>query len=183
MVCGSRFLMVMLSTGILLNAPAFGGTSIEGKPRVSFHAEGSPGFLTFEGVTRDITLKEDGENLVFTVPMDTVETGISLRDDHMRRNYVQTDKFPDVVLTVPRAGIQWPSEGTQQGTLTATFEAHGKPLEVAVAYDIKKTKSGYRVKAEFPFNTEKHGMEIPVYLGVTIKPDMRAEVTLDLTDA
>lgn len=175
--------MGMLAIGGLWSSEAFAGMEIAGKPKVVFHAEGSPGFLTFDGVTRHLTLADDGTSLTFTVPMDTVETGITLRDQHMRDNYVQTSQFPNVVLVVAKSSVTWPTDGGAQGTTQATFEAHGVKLEVPVAYDIKKTKTGYRVKASFPFDTTQHGIEIPKYLGVTIKPAMEAEVTVDLIDA
>lgn len=179
----ARALLPLAAAAFLAFAPiAHAGMSITGKPKVTFQAEGTPGFLTFEGVTKSITLTDDGENLVFTVPMDTVETGISLRDDHMRRNYVQTDQFPNAVLTIAKSGVTWPETGNQEGTTSGTFEAHGVPLDITVTYSVKRTKTGYRVKASFPFNTSSHGMEIPTYLGVTIKPDMTAEVVLDLID-
>lgn len=172
------FFAVFLSAAPLAHA----GMTLGSKPRVAFDAEGSPGFLTFEGVTNQITLTEQDDKLVFTVPMDTVDTGISLRDDHMRRNYVHTDKFPNAVLALPKADITWPESGSSEGSVKGSFEVHGVSLEVTVTYDIKRTKDGYKVKASFPFNTEKHGIEIPVYLGVTIQPDMTANVNLVLID-
>ncbi|MBX2799055.1 MAG: YceI family protein [Myxococcales bacterium] len=175
--------IVLLTSLLLASAPALAGLTIEGKPKVVFHAEGSPGVLTFDGVTKQINLADDGANLVFTVPIDTVQTGIELRDDHMRRNYVQTDQFPNVTLTLPRGEITWPESGDTEGSVTGTFNAHGVDRLVQVAYTIKKTKTGMRVKATFPFNTSDHGIEIPSYLGVTIKPDMTADVTVDLVDA
>ncbi len=179
-----RIALPALVAGLLSASPAaLAGMSLTGKPKVKFHAEGSPNFLTFDGVTRELTVDDDGTNLVFTVPMDTVTTGIELRDDHMRKTYVQTDKFPHVVLTVPRAGIIWPADGdSAEGTVTGSFEAHGVTLEVPVTYEIKHAKGEYRVKATYPFNTSKHGIEIPTYLGVTIDPAMQAEVQLELVD-
>ena len=169
---------------VLLAAPALAGPGIAGKPKVVFHAEGSPGFLTFDGVTRELAVTESGGNLVFTVPMNTVETGISLRDQHMRETYVQTARFPDVVLTVPKGEVQWPEEGGRsEGTVQATFEAHGVSLSVPVTYDIKSAKGTFKIKATFPFDTSAHGIAIPEYLGVTIKPAMQAEVNLELTGA
>ncbi|MEN0067326.1 MAG: YceI family protein [Myxococcota bacterium] len=175
--------MMVLATSLLWTNVALAGTTIEGKPKVVFHAEGSPGFLTFDGTTRDLTLKDEGTTLVFTVPMDTVETGIGLRDQHMREKYVETATYPNVVLTLAKDHIQWPEAGTVNGEVTAKFEAHGVELDVPVKYSIKRSKDLYKIKASFPFDTTKHGIEIPTYLGVTIKPAMTADVTVDLRDA
>lgn len=167
---------------VLLATPAAYATDLVGTPKVTFHAEGSPGVLTFDGVTRQLSLVDNGDTLVFTVPMDTVETGISLRDDHMRRNYVETETYPNAVLTLQKSAVTWPAAGAKssEGNLTAQFEAHGVSRDVTVAYTIKTTKDALRVKASFPFDTSSHGIAIPEYLGVTIKPAMVADVVVDL---
>jgi len=167
---------------MLCSNAALAGFKIDGKPKVVFNATGSPGFLTFEGVTRDITLADDGEKLVFTVPVDTLDTGIEVRDDHMRRTYVQTDQFPNAIITLSRAGVTWPESGSSEGTVKGVFQLHGVDQEVEITYSIKRVKTAYRVKASFPFNTSKHGIEIPSYLGVTIAPEMDGEVTVELLE-
>ncbi len=155
--------------------------TIEGKPRVVFHAEGSPGFLTFEGVTRTLTLVDSEESLIFGVPMDTVETGIALRDQHLRETYVQTDQFPNATLTLARADVVFPAAGTRhEGELTGHFTAHGVDREVEVSYRIRERKGRFEVDATFPFDTSAHGIAIPAYLGVTIQPAMLAEVSVTL---
>ncbi|MEO0606037.1 MAG: YceI family protein, partial [Myxococcota bacterium] len=121
--------------------------------------------------------------IAFTVPMDTVETGISLRDQHMRDTYVETATYPTVVLAFAKADVTWPDAGSSEGKVQATFTAHGVEKSVPVAYTIKRSKETYKVKASFPFNTSEHGIEIPKYLGVTIKPAMTTDVTVDLVDA
>jgi len=178
---GSAMMMTLL--GALLAADAQAGMTVDGKPRVVFHAEGSPGFLTFDGKTSELTVEDDGTTLSFIVPMDTVETGLSLRDQHMRDNYVETAKYPNVVLKVAKADVSWPDSGKSKGEVKASFTAHGVDKPVTVTYTIKRSGEGYQVKASFPFDTQAHGMEIPVYAGVTIKPAMTADVDVDLVDA
>ncbi|MEN0067185.1 MAG: YceI family protein [Myxococcota bacterium] len=171
-----------MTLGLLLVGLTHAGSfKITGKPKVTFHAEGSPGFLTFEGITRSLTVQDDGDRLTFTVPMDTVKTGIELRDQHMREKYVQTAEFPNVELTLDRAAVDWPSAGARtQGELTAQFVAHGVSRDVAVTYELREKKGQLEARAEFAFDTSEHGIDIPSYLGVTIKPAMRAEVVVIL---
>ncbi|MEM6928736.1 MAG: YceI family protein [Myxococcota bacterium] len=169
---------MFLALALVTVAPA---QTIDGKPRVVFHAEGSPGFLTFEGVTRQLTLEADGDTLTFIVPMDTVQTGIALRDQHMRDTYVETATFPDVALTVRRADVRFPEAGQRhEGTLSGTFTAHGVTRDVAVAYTIREKKGRFTIEASFPFDTSAHDIAIPSYLGVTIRSAMRAEVDVTI---
>lgn len=167
---------------LALALPSHAGMQLEGKRKISFFAVGSPGFLSIEGKTEEITLEDDGTALTFTVPMDTVETGMGLRDSHMRKKFVQTDQFPNVTLVVQRDQVEWPSGATTKGTLTAAFTAHGVTKDVEVAYTVKEIKTGLRITAEFPFNTSEHGIEIPSYKLVEVDPAMRAEVTIEVTE-
>jgi polyisoprenoid-binding protein YceI len=173
------------SLWLVLASAAWAGFSLSGTPKVSFFATGKPGFLSIEGKTKTVSLTDDGTNLVFVVPIATVDTGIALRDEHMRDTYVQAAQFPDLVLSVPKAGVTWPTPGGKgtSGTVTAGFTTHGVTRQVPVAYQVEPGKSGVTIKASFPFDVSEHGIEIPTYMGVTILPDMRAEVVLGLVDA
>ena len=163
--------------------PAWAGMTLK-KSKVVFNATGSPGFLTFEGVTKEATLTDDDGSLVFTVPMSSVDTGIALRDEHMRDTYVEVAQFPNAELKLTRAEVTWPEDGAKSsGELKGGFTAHGVTVEVPVTYSIKNAKGTYKISASFPFNTQELGIAIPSYLGVTIDPAMTADVSLELVDA
>lgn len=173
-----------LLLALFLALPAFAGTTLTGKPKLSFHAVGHPGFLTFDGVTRTLTYEDQGEHLVFTVPMNTVKTGIALRDSHMLKNYLQVDQYPEVVLKVKRADVTWPEATNESstGTFTAPFTAHGQTRDVEVKYTLKRVKTGWKIDAEFVFDLLAHGVEEPAYMGTRFETDMRATVALELLD-
>lgn len=182
----SRCSRVLVGLAVLfVSSNAHAALQVEGKPKVTFHAEGSPGALDIEGKTNALVLTDDGTTLTFHVRMETVDTGIPVRDHHMNEKYVETAKYPEVTLAVPKAAIPLPTatgEATN-GTIKGTFTAHGVPQEVDVAWDVRKSKTGWRMHAKFPFDVQAHGIEIPSYLGVTVDPAMRAEATADVVDA
>lgn len=169
---------------LIASAPALAAMTTSGPGKVVFYATGSPGFLDIEGATSDIAASDDGTNLRFTVRLDTITTGIELRDTHMREKFMQTVQFPTADLVVPRAAIAWPSDtgSAVTGTIDAPFTAHGVTQSVHVEYTVRKSKTGWRVSAKFPFDISRHGIEVPSYLGVTVAPTMRAEVLFDLVD-
>jgi polyisoprenoid-binding protein YceI len=174
----------LLLVGLGLAAPAWAGMTLVGKPKVGFLMTGN--MLNGEGESSSVTLKDDGEKLVFTVPMSTVSTGITLRDDHMRKNFVHTDQYPDVALAIPKAGVTWPAavgESTK-GTATAAFTAHGVTLDVPVTYTIKKAKDSLKVTASFPFDVKAHGIDEALsYMGISFEQVVKGTVTLELADA
>jgi polyisoprenoid-binding protein YceI len=178
-----------VSVALLFAAMAFApagasaGTTIEGKPKLTFYATGSPGFMSIEGVTSTVKLTDDGTKLAFTVPMATVDSGITLRDEHMNKNYVQIDQFPDVVLEFAKADVKWPTEGSTEATVQGTFTLHGVTQPTTVGYTISKTKTGWRVKARFDYDTSKHGITIEPYMGISFDSKMYATAVVDLVDA
>jgi len=105
--------------------------------RVVFDAAGPAG-MKIEGTTSDLNVAEDSGNVVITVPLANLTTGISLRDHHMRDKYLEVPKFPAAVLTIPRAALKFPNpsekvEADAQGTITL----HGQSRPVSVHYDTK----------------------------------------------
>lgn len=169
---------------LLAASPAEAALKVTGKPKVSFFAEGSPGALDIEGKGAVLALADDGTTLTFTVPWDSITTGIDLRDDHMKNKYLQVSQFPTVSLAVPKAEVKLPADGSAAttGTVTGQFTAHGVTRPVQVNYTINLTKAGYRVVARFNYNVSEHGIEVPSYLGVTVSAAQRAEVVFDMAD-
>lgn len=174
-----------LVASLALPGTADAAMKVNGKPKISFSAEGNPGALDIEGLSNQIAAKDDGTTLTFEVPLDSVTTGIDLRDEHMKKTYAETPKFPLVSLSVPKAAITWPQAlgEEKKGTITADFNTHGVSKPVNVTYMLKKSKTGWRVQAKFEFDVAQHGIAIPSYLGVSVDPKMKADVTFDLIDA
>lgn len=185
MTIRSSFLKVALIGTLLLPAIALAGVSVTGKPKVAFFATGSPGFLDIEGTTSSITATDDGTTLTFTVPMSSVSTGISLRDGHMKDEYVQVATYPNATLSMTKSAVTWPTATGEKktGSVSANFTVHGVTKPVTVSYTNAKTNAGYKVTAKFNFDVSQHGITIPSYLGVTVDPKMNAEVTMDLANA
>lgn len=167
----------------LLGAPsvaAAAAPTVVGKPKLTFVATGSPGFLSIEGVTDTLSVTEADGRLTFTVPMETVSSGIALRDEHMNHNYVQIDKFPNAVIDFAKAEVTWPSDGNFTGTVAANFTMHGVTQPVTVGYTITRTKAGWKVKGRFDYDVNAHGITIEPYMGISFDPKMYATFAMEL---
>jgi polyisoprenoid-binding protein YceI len=178
----ARLLQVLTLTGLALaSAPLHAGYQLGASPKVVFQATGS--VMDLEGVGRTVNLQESPDSLTFVVPMKTVTTDNTLRDSHMHDTYAEVAKFPDLTLTVPRATLKLPAaagEKVSKATITGTFTAHGVSQPVVVSYSAKRAESSTKVEATFDFDVSKHGIAIPNYLGVTVEPRMKAQVSLEL---
>ena len=90
----------VLAVALLLALPVPAVTQVTGEPTAGFHGRG-PGGFSLEGKTHQLKVEDDGSVVKFTVPLASLETGIGLRDRHMREKYLQVDKYPDAVLELP----------------------------------------------------------------------------------
>lgn len=174
---------LIASTLLLVPSLAFGAWSIEGKSRISFHADGPAGFA-IDGTASDLSVSETADSLVFTVPVSAVSTGIDLRDEHMR-GYVEAEKFPTVSMTLPKSQITFPADGEKKssGIAEGVFNMHGVDQPAKVKFAIKTVDEGYSWTTGFDFNTEAHGVIVPEYMGVTVDPKMSAKAKFTTASA
>ena len=94
----------------------------------------------FEGVTDNIDgyIYFEGENLTekseiyFEVDLRTIDTGIGLRNRHMRENYLHTDKFPKAQFKGKIISAEKVSDYQNSVTAEGEMKIHGvaKPLKI-----------------------------------------------------
>jgi polyisoprenoid-binding protein YceI len=147
-----------------------------GEPSVSFTALG-PGGLKIVGTTSELTLADDAASVSVAVPLANLSTGISLRDRHMREKYLQVQTYPYATLKVDRAGMRFPTPGTETtADAQGTMAIHGQTHPVMFHYTVKRDGAGYAVSGSVRINMKDYGIDVPSYLGVTVKPDVDVAV-------
>lgn len=153
-----------------------------GVPSVEFTAVGPAG-LKIVGTTHELDLTDDGTRLVVSVPLANLDTGISLRNKHMREKYLEVGTYPRAVLTVARGDVQVPSVGSQTaGEASATMLIHGVSRPVRLSYRARRDGSGIHVTGSVHVNMNDHGIAVPSYLGVTVKPDVEVSLAFDANE-
>jgi polyisoprenoid-binding protein YceI len=139
---------------------------------VTFEASGPAG-LKIDGATPDLSVSEADGNVVVTVQLANLSTGISLRDHHMREKYLEVPKYPSGVLTVAKGSLRIPTAGTQvDADVPGTLTLHGQTRPVSVHYTAKSDGTTTSAQGKFHINMTEFGIVVPNYLGVTVKPDV-----------
>lgn len=139
--------------------------------KVSFEAAGPAG-MKIDGSTSELSVADDGTNVTVTVPLGNLTTGISLRDHHMKEKYLEVPKYPAATLTIARSALKVPAGGEVKADVPGTLQLHGQTHPVSVHYDAKSTGSSIDAHGAFRINMNEYGIAVPVYLGVTVKPDI-----------
>jgi polyisoprenoid-binding protein YceI len=117
------------------------------------------------------------------VSMDlaTIDTGISLRNQHLRENYLEVAKgegFNRAVLSDIQ--LSEVAGETFDGTtpFTGTLLLHGVKRPVTGTVEIHREGEGRRVRAEFPLVLTDFAVTPPEYLGVGVGSRLLVKVSL-----
>lgn len=148
-----------------------------GQGDVSFAATGTLG-MHIAGASHSIAVSQNGTQVIVRVPLAQLETGIGLRDRHMRE-FLDVQHFPNAELVLDRASLQLPASGASHGTGHGTLAMHGQTHPCTFSYTATHSGTDTRVEATLHVNFEQYGVRVPNYLGVTVHPDV--DVTAHVT--
>jgi len=152
-------------------------TQVTGEATVGFRGRG-PGGFSLEGKSHQLRIEDDGTRLRVVVPLAGLQTGIALRDRHMREKYLQVEKYPEAVLELPWSGVKLPADGqTAEGAAPGKMTIHGQTRDVQVKYRITRTGNRYQVSGNVPLKITDYGIEQPSYFGISVQPDIETSAT------
>lgn len=142
-----------------------------------------PAGLRIEGTTHELTISERDEELVFEVPLSGVDTGIGLRNRHLR-GYLDVAHFPRAELRVARKTVQFPAPGKwAESDVPGTLTIRGVSRPCTVHYRAEGGAAGeVRVRGTTGIDMRDFGVEVPSYLGVTVDPAVSIQVDFSLRD-
>ena len=119
-----------------------------------------------------------------TVELATIDTGIALRNQHLRENYLEVSKgpgFDKAVLAEIRLG-EASGEGFEgRSGFSGTLRLHGVSRSVTGSAEIRREAAGLRVAATFPLTLTDFGIEPPQYMGVGVANKLMVKVVFVAT--
>ena len=120
-----------------------------------------------------------------SVDLKTLDTGISLRNQHMVENYLEVSKgegFETATLSNINVGSLAASLDGQK-PFTARLRLHGVTQEVTGRATLSSRGSSTRVDASFPLHISDYAIAAPRYLGVGVKNDITVRVVFTANTA
>jgi len=110
------------------------------------------------------------------VDLQTLETGIAVRDRHMRENYLEVEKGPEfAVATFDQIRVE---KLAGKSTFKGTLLLHGQRQEVTGVADLQQKDGRIRVQAQFPIRVSAFQIPKPTYLGVGVRDEIQIKVVL-----
>jgi polyisoprenoid-binding protein YceI len=116
------------------------------------------------------------------VDLRSLETGIGMRDRHMRDNYLEVGKGPEF----ERARLEGIKVEKLNGKspFSGTLVLHGERREVTGAAEVQPQNGGaYRIQAEFPVRVTDFKIAKPTYLGVGVQEEVKVKIALTAVPA
>ena len=168
--------VILLFSAVLFAEEYHVNTSAENE--VKFISDAPIG--DFEGVTDDIDgylYYEDGDltknsKLYFEVELNTLDTGIGLRNRHMRDNYLHTDKYPLTYFKGKIVKAEKTSENEYKVTAYGDIFIHGVKNPMKVDGTMTKNGDQYNIKTQFIVKLSDFNIEIPSIMFYKIDENM-----------
>ena len=136
----------------------------------SFDASGPAG-LKIQGKTSDVSVSETQGNVRVNVALANLDTGIDLRNHHMRDKYLEVQKYPEAVLVVEKASLRVPEDGKDSSaSANGTMTIHGQTKPVTFTYKAHRDHDAVDVSGSAHIDIREFGIVVPSYLGITVKP-------------
>ncbi len=144
----------------------------------SFEARG-------EGLKGSLSLKTakpaafDGR---IEMPLGGLDTGIGLRNEHMKDNYLEIGKGPDFASAfLSSITLQGADAATVSGktSFSGDLQVHGVTRLVQGTAEIRRQGNAIHISARLAVRLPEFGIPSPRYLGVGVRDEVQVSVTLE----
>lgn len=120
------------------------------------------------------------------VDLATLDTGIGLRNGHLRDTYLDVERGPDfrqAVLSEIVLDEPLPSGGRRETRFSAMLMLHGVELGIEGEAELRRRNDRVQVEATFSLSLEAFDIPPARYLGVGVRDVVEVTVRFDATGA
>lgn len=137
------------------------------------------GFVLLPGGLK-VGLVPADSRIYLEVDLASIDTGISLRNRHMRDNYLHTDRFPYATYSAEVTRIAEPSPGAYVISARGVLSIHGVDRERTLECQTEDAVPPHRVSCGFTVLLSDHDIEIPrlMFLKVADEVELSLEFVL-----
>jgi polyisoprenoid-binding protein YceI len=151
---------------------------------LSFDAVGRPSMLKIHGEGKQLRgqIRQEGKIVTGTISakLDDLDTGIALRNEHMKNKYLEIGKFPDAAFKLDPLSLP-AGEGDFKGIpFKGTLTLHGVEKPVAGFADIVTKNNVQSISATFTTKVGDYGVKSPSFAGITMADDVKVKISLKL---
>lgn len=138
---------------------------------------------SFEGITDKIDGYIFWENeynnkskLYFEVNLDALDTGIGLRNRHMKENYLKTFRYPYAQFNGKIVQVERLSDTESKVLVEGEMFIHGVAKQLRLNGTIQKYNDSYRINSEFKIKLSDYKIDIPSFMFMRISEEIKLVV-------
>jgi polyisoprenoid-binding protein YceI len=154
---------------------------------VEFVAIGSPASLRIHGVGAPpkgtMTITDRAVSGACTFDLASIDTGIALRNKHMREKYLETAKYPKAVFTIVKMilpdDLSNQSFSAEKVQYSAKLKLHGVERAFEGTANVTREENGLKVETEFELKLADFDIKTPSFMDITVSETV--EVTVQAT--
>lgn len=159
------------------------------KSAVEFLAVGRPSAIKIRGKSQTLESQLQWKNHqlegLLRFDLNSLDTGIELRTEHMKEKYLETAKhrYAELSLKALPLSAQICKEdlALKKNPFFANLKLHGVERPVQGDFDLTATAGQGRAEVRFDLNISDFQIEIPVYMGIKVADKVEHLVVLEWT--
>lgn len=144
----------------------------------------------FEGVTDKIdgylaTAEGDGlygAKIYFEVDLNSIDTGIGLRNRHMREDYLHTDDYPFTSFEGIINEVKKIDKTTYDVRVKGKIMIHGESKELWTRGKIKFLKNGINIQSDFSVKLSDHNIKVPKVMFMKINEEIKVVLDFNMIE-
>lgn len=135
---------------------------------VEFVAKGKPALIKISGSGAKLSgTLDDALTGKIEFNLESLNTGIDLRDQHLKETYLKVKDFPNAVLTIDK---------TNGEEFEGKLSLHGKTNAIKGEFE----RDGEEIEANFQIQLKDFGIETPSFQGITVANSVNINVKTSL---
>lgn len=167
----------------LFNLPALAAIEMKSVPSqgsVQFEAIGKPSMMRIKGQAAGpsgtLTLADSKVQGEMNFALDTLDTGIDLRNEHMKEKYLEVKKYPQAKLVIKDLSLpsSWNPQNAklQDHPFKGLLHLHGVEGTLSISEKLK-------TEARFEIKISDFKIDIPSYLGIKVADVVKVQVLIN----
>jgi polyisoprenoid-binding protein YceI len=138
--------------------------------------DGIDGYVLLDGAPLSLRTRVSETELYLEVDLASLDTGIGLRNRHMRDNYLEVDDHPYAFYEGRVVRVEERSGGTFRVTAGGTMSIHGVGRAMELPCDVTPVDEGYRARCAFQVLLSDFDIDIPKVMFLKLANEIRLEL-------
>jgi polyisoprenoid-binding protein YceI len=118
----------------------------------------------------------DSSQFYFEVDLNALDTGIGLRNRHMRENYLETEKYPFAQYAGRVSEVRQTSDTSLQVATSGDLTIHGVNRPLTTTITAVKDQHRYHVRTRFPVALPDHKIKVPSLMFMKISDTVQVQL-------